>query len=423
VSKWEPLLKEPLRSEALAVVDLIAESLRRRVIKKAALANGSAGLAILFDYLSEAQRGNREKQIARKFLDQAADAVATTRMSPSFFGGFTGVAWAVAHLERRCWPDRDGEDSNQLIDEALKLYLSQKPWEEDYDLIRGLVGYGVYAVERLPKRSAIDCLTLVVKRLSEIAKRTRAGVTWHTAPELLPKAGNEDLPLGYYNLGLAHGVPGVIAFLSQVCATDDKRLRDTCAKARQLLQGAVTWVLRQRPADRSQSYPCFVGPGISPMPAHAGWFYGDLGIASALLTAARCVNEPAWEGQAVVIARRAAVRPAEQWEVVDCGLCCGAAGVGHLFNRLFQATGEARFSAAARFWFKRTLAERHQSKGIAGFVACSVGRSGPNEKRWIAAPGILHGAAGIALALLAATTSIEPEWDRILLLSRRSDLP
>ena len=124
-----------------------------------------------------------------------------------------------------------------------------------------------------------------------------------------------------------------------------------------------------------------------------------------------------------MIGRRAAARPAEQSDVVDGGLCYGAAGVGHLFNRLFQATGERRFSAAARFWFERTLAMRHPNKGIAGFVAYQPRPNRPNEPRWIAAPGILQGAAGIALALLAATTPLEPEWDRMLLLSGRSDLP
>jgi hypothetical protein len=34
---------------------------------------------------------------------------------------------------------------------------------------------------------------------------------------------------------------------------------------------------------------------------------------------------------------------------------------------------------------------------------------------WIAESGLLTGAAGIALALLAATTSVEPTWDRLLL--------
>jgi len=158
------------------------------------------------------------------------------------------------------------------------------------------------------------------------------------------------------------------------------------------------------------------------MPAGVAWWYGDLGIASALLIAARCLKQPAWEREALVIGRRVAARPAGQSGVVDSGLCYGAAGVGHLFNRLFQATGEARFSSAACFWFERTLAMRHPNKGIAGFVAYSSSTNRPNEKRWIAAPGILRGAAGIALALLAATTPVEPEWDRMLLLSGRSDL-
>src|SRR5450432_3822157 len=164
VREWKPLLREPARSQALAVIDLIAESLCRRVIKKAFIANGAAGLAILFDYLAEARSSNRERQSALTFLDQAADAVAATRMSPSFLGGFTGVAWAIAHLERKRSLGSEGEDSNQAIDEALKLYLSHSPWKEDYDVARGLVGYGIYSVERLPQRNAVDCLTLADRK-------------------------------------------------------------------------------------------------------------------------------------------------------------------------------------------------------------------------------------------------------------------
>ena len=63
---------------------------------------------------------------------------------------------------------------------------------------------------------------------------------------------------------------------------------------------------------------------------------------------------------------------------------------------------------------------RRPNRGIAGFLAYMPRPNRPNEKRWIAAPGILEGAAGIALALLAATTPVEPEWDRMLLLSGSS---
>jgi hypothetical protein len=41
------------------------------------------------------------------------------------------------------------------------------------------------------------------------------------------------------------------------------------------------------------------------------------------------------------------------------------------------------------------------------------------EVRWDADPGLLTGAAGIALALDAATSNREPEWDRFMLVSAR----
>ena len=399
--KWKRILSDRLREHALEATYAIAENLPERRLKDASLCQGKAGLAIFYAYLAETRSGCSDEKTGLQFLHQAADAIAWHRMSPGFFGGFTGVAWMMEHLEGRLL-ESDGEDPNQAIDEALKVHLSLSPWPGDYDVVSGLVGYGVYALERLPRQIALDCLKLVVDRLDEIAERAEQGLTWHTAPELLPEITRKDFPKGYYDLGLAHGVPGVIALLGQVCATRHKSLQAARTKAEPLLEGAVTWLLAQQPADRAQTFPYYAGPGIFPIPSRVAWCYGDLGIAVALLRAARCVNEPAWEREALMIGCRVAERPAEQSRVVDCGLCHGAAGVGHLFNRLFQATGQARFAAAARFWFERTLEMRRPKQGIAGFRAVRPNPKRPNEEQWIGLPGILEGAAGIALALLMA---------------------
>ncbi len=418
---WTPILEDSSRFQALDVIDSIAKSLCKRAVKEASLAGGTAGLALLYAYLAQARSGRDDQEVSAKLLEKASDAMAAQRMGPSFFGGFTGIAWAVAYLEKRLL-DSEREDACEAIDEALEIYLSRPSWRGDYDLVSGLVGYGVYALERLPQNSAVHCLKLVVSRLEEIAEHTKSGVTWPTAPELLPDSTRKDFPLGYYNLGLAHGVPGVVAFLGHVCATHDNRLGAIRVKARLLLEGAVSWLLAQQPADQTQPFPCHIAPDMPSIPARVGWCYGDLGIAVALLGAARCVSKRSWEREALLIGRRVAARPAEQSGVVDCGLCHGAAGVGHLFNRLFQATGEKCFSTAARFWFKRLFEMRRPKQGIAGFVAFMPNPGRPNDKQWIAMPGILEGAAGIALALLAAATPIEPEWDRMLLLSGRSAL-
>src|SRR5262249_10220302 len=149
-------------------------------------------------------------------------------------------------------------------------------------------------------------------------------------------------------------------------------------------------------------------------PARLAWCYGDPGIAAALLWAARCVGEPAWEEEARAIARRAAGRPPDQAGVVDAGLWHGACGLGPLFNRLSQATGDEGRAGAARFWFERALAMRRPGRGIGGYEAWLPGVGGQD---WVGEAGLLNGAAGIALALLAATTATEPAWDRVLLVA------
>ena len=102
--------------------------------------------------------------------------------------------------------------------------------------------------------------------------------------------------------------------------------------------------------------------------------------------------------------------------MIDAGLCHGAAGNGHLFHRLYRATGEPRLSAAARAWYGQALEYRQEGQGLAGFISWGMVPE-TEQGGWIASPGLLEGLAGIGLALLAATTSVTPEWDRLLLVS------
>jgi len=60
---------------------------------------------------------------------------------------------------------------------------------------------------------------------------------------------------------------------------------------------------------------------------------------------------------------------------------------------------------------------KEADKGIAGFSKLTPEAKVPEKVRWTAEPGILEGSRGVALALLAAITNIEPTWDRMLLAS------
>jgi lantibiotic modifying enzyme len=102
--------------------------------------------------------------------------------------------------------------------------------------------------------------------------------------------------------------------------------------------------------------------------------------------------------------------------VRDQGICHGSSGLAHLFNRLWQTTGEEAFAGAARLWIERTLDGRSPGEGIAGFRIWRVNTPGSGGY-WDAEPGFLEGVTGVGLTLLGAVSEVEPEWDRILLLS------
>ncbi len=414
---WCPLLDGDDADRAAAAVTAIAEGISGSPgpagSQVAALAGGDAGIALFFAYLARARPGEGYDQAAARHLDWAIDALASAPQLPSLYSGFTGVAWVAEHLQDGAAAEEDDDDPNSEIDEALHGHLGQSPWRRDFDLTTGLVGFGLYALERWSRPAAVECLERVVDRLEELAEPRPAGLAWHTRPELLPEENRLSLPRGADNLGLAHGVPGVIALLARLVA-----IGLAADRVYQLLAGAVSWLLAQKlAADEVSVFPYVVGEEVLVRPARTAWCYGDPGIAPALLAAARAAGRPDWEAEARSLARAVARRPAEQCGIQDAGICHGSAGLAHLCNRLYQATGDSELGAAARRWLVRTLDDRQPGLGVGGYLAWAPAEQDSNQMTWVADPGFLTGAAGIGLALLAATTAVEPGWDRILLAS------
>ncbi|HVS00322.1 MAG TPA: lanthionine synthetase C family protein, partial [Thermoanaerobaculia bacterium] len=358
---WRPLLQGDLADRAREAAETVALALplasgwlpmpmspETETAWNASLAAGDAGFSLLYAYLALGQNasgGDSEENAdtALALLDRSSEAVAAVPMSDSLFTGFTGIAWVTEHLEGRLF--ESDEEAHLGVDEALLDALSLSPWTGDYDLINGLVGLGIYALEGLPRPTAAACLEQVVDRLAERAERSRAaGTTWFSPPEILPAYQRELFPEGLYNFGVSHGIPGIIALLGAACQAGV-----AVTTAAPLLESAVPWLLaRHQGPESSWRFPHFFHPGRDPQPSRLAWCYGDLGIATALWIAARAAGNRVWEQAALDTALSAAVRPPHLTRVMDSGLCHGAGGVAHLFNRLYQATGEERLADAAR---------------------------------------------------------------------------
>jgi lantibiotic biosynthesis protein len=421
---WAPLLTGPEAERAREAIGGIASDFARLVeISDCRPAghswfglDGYCGIALFFSYCERGGFVLPAGDSVASALDLAIENLLTVQAHPALHGGFTGLAWTIEHfLKGNPDPDDPGEEiALRLVD-----HLGQSPWFHDYDLIAGLAGFAVWARERMPAPLGADCLARIVSRFADTAERRSEGIAWRTRPEQISRHERERFPAGNFNLGVAHGVPGAIGALAVAYAAGVER-----ETAFELIDGAVSWLLAQRlPEQAACRFPYNVWPGVEPKPTGLGWCYGDLGISVTLLAAARSAGRADWEREAIELGRKTALRPFPSPDPSagktsgDACVCHGAAGNGHLFHRLFHATGDAVFSDAARAWFGRALDLREPGSGIGGYRFWEPDDDGTMALK--ASPGLLNGAAGVGLALLAAVGEVEPEWDRLLL----ADIP
>lgn len=411
---WAPVLAGPQAEAAWRAVWDVSRALDALPDwsqEGPSLSGGAAGAALFQGYLAKATGSPEALAACQRLQAIAGDLLVSQASSTGLFAGFPGVGWAAAHLQALLEPG--GEDCASEIDEALDLLLARKTWQDSYDLIIGLVGHGVYALERLEAGLGRPLLARVIGHLERLAVAREEGLAWFTPAWQLPAWQREFAPEGYWNLGLAHGIPGVLALLGR--AIQAGVATDT---AQRLLEGGVAWLLARRNPKGTQGwYNTSLSEGLpwTPQGSRVAWCYGDLGLAAALLSAARDADRPDWEATALRTARDAAARPRESRGVRDAGLCHGSAGNALIHLRLWHATGEDCFRQAALDHLDWTLAFRNPAQPFGGFPQYRLDDARQASMHYT--PGLLEGGSGVALTLLAALTDQAPDWDRHLLIS------
>jgi len=420
---WSPLFQgdaaEAVRSAAEETLEALLDWPRR---ENPGLPGGHAGLALVCGYGAQVLGDARLRDRSQEFLNLAVAGIAAQPTLPALHGGFSGVAWVRAHLNRQTAASPDDRGYEE-IDATLARSIDLSPPESNYDLIGGLAGLGLYALERGADSGARPVLDRVVVRLVTMAEPRPDGVTWLTPPHLLPEHQRTQTPLGCYNLGLAHGIPGILVVLARAGAAgalDDRGC--------EVLERGVQWLLAQQQTFANGTrFPHLIPRGFEDRQSgsRVAWCYGDLGIAAALVVAGKCHDRADWVSAALDIARSAATIPEEKSGVLDHGFCHGSVGNAHLFHRIYRATGDAALAGAARSWFAQLLRTR-QNLGIGGFVSwrarnpTGVGAAAMDYAH-LPDPSLLTGSAGVVAGLLAANSDVEPEWDRCFAVSAVRD--
>ncbi len=423
-----PLMDGPLRDQAIARVHEIAEALARPYeewtlsqrpgstgLRSVSLALGRGGPAVFYAWLARNGLYDRAHELAARYIQESMDLFGEQSMDASLLCGFPSVAWTVEHV-LRLLDQFPADDPNEPVDEAIVAALADDSYVPAYDLIDGLAGLGVYALERYPhSRHALPMMEGILRRLEFTACKQSIGVAWPSG-QMTRTAQGKDVAADetYFNLGLSHGIPGVIGCLARF-----QRVPEVRDRAAQLLGGAVEWFQEQRlppEPDAQGAYPDFVAHDVESEPARLAWCYGDPGVALALFAAARARTDSRLEAFALDVAHSGARRPLASSGVVDAGLCHGSAGLAHIFHRLYRASGDEVCRQASVQWLTHLLERVEDRPNIAGMTTFCFERERDGE--YIEDPAWLTGAAGAGLVLVSALSEPNdklPTWDRPLL--------
>ncbi len=378
---------------------------------------------MLFEYLEACFPGQGWDREARWHMETAARAVeATPGLGISLWGGLGSLAFSAWYLSRG---GRRYRGLSTILDEALipKVEAQAEALDaapggcavDHFDLISGLTGAGLYLLCRSELEAARRTLERVLHSLVLLTTDDEGLPRWWTPLHLLIGEQLARCPHGNLNCGLAHGIPGPLGLMSlakmhgiPVPGTDEG------------IERIVAWSLAHRVDDRrGANWPSFYPlprPGereesrAKPRPAIAGWCYGSPGLSRALYLAGQALARPDWSQVAVDAMRSAVTRPVEERDIPSPTFCHGVAGLLQITMRFARDTGLPVFEHATRALLAQ-LVDAYDPGSILGFR--SIDHTGTS----IDDPGLLDGAPGACLVMLAATTLVEPTWDRMFLLS------
>lgn len=384
---WPPILTGPVASAARDAARAISDDLARETI--AVEPGDTAAVALFFAYAAGEWDDDATNAAYARAVERLVAQLDGEHSYLHLFGGLAGDGWVLAHIA--------GDGAAEALDAIDRALLDQLASTPAYDLGEGLVGFGVYFVERLVNDPAAalprDGLARVVAQLVARSRAQPDGAAWETTRD-----GRT-----FLDCGAAHGAAGVIALLGKAHELG-------VASDPSLLAAAMSWLWAQAgPVTPRGRFPAQVAPPRAAHPTRTAWCYGDPGVA--LLTWSACTRSGASTADARALVALVAERDPQATGIVDAGLCHGASGLGHLLGRAYAASGDAALRAASTRWFERALAFR-RAGGIGGFWSPPPGGQAGD---WSPAPGFLEGATGIGLTLLGALGTAEPAWDRLLL--------
>jgi lantibiotic modifying enzyme len=354
-----------------------------------------------YDYKYNKKKTSKStSKLIHELFDYIQRTIQEDKYFQSFHTGISGAIWLLKYIELTYEYIELDRDSNFIFRDYTFKKAIRDFKAGHYDLFIGGIGNSMFLFENLETeliKNPSFVLTLASTRNSD-----GKGLYWKS--KLLDGSGH----IGEY-LGLAHGSASVLVFYSKMAILniEPDENKEICSKI-------IHNILSHKRNYELAIFPSEVFENNLHQNTRLAWCQGDLGIAAAIFNAGVTFNNKEWLDEAYDILHHIYTKRTdlEQNGIYDANICHGAAGVAHIFNKVYQYSKIPEFKKATDLWVEHTLYFAKYEDGVAGFKTMD------NERGLINSTGLLTGISGIGLVLLSY---LYPEtvntWDRCLLLS------
>ena len=363
---------------------------------KIGLVDGCAAWILYFYNLHKVFGAQQDDKLVDDLLTRCMDFLNSSysTLSMTYDSGLAGFALTLDYLCDENYLDKaDCLDVMTQFNSCIITEVKRQSSIGNFDLFNGSLGMVQYLVNQ--SHEDLGWLQMFVDSLRISLKESRFGKAWTT---IKTEAGQTR---EYINLGLPHGILGILAVLVRIkernlCDVDD------------MILGSINTLnsVRQAKLSTEYVYPCFISTDDElKVKSTLAWCYGDLITGYILLKTAKSLSDDLLAKSAVELLTSCVNR--KNLYNDDVSLCHGYMSASLLFKKSFEITGDDQFLHASHYWKTMTIntLRQYEITGLPRFM------KGTNQRS-----SLFYGIAGVNLAILATEFDQASGWEEVMLL-------
>ncbi|REC44735.1 lanthionine synthetase LanC family protein [Chryseobacterium pennipullorum] len=376
------------------IISEIEECIRKKdsVLTSIGLNNGilSASLFYYYHYLMTQEAKSLE--LVTYYIEKSLSALTEDYRSFHFNDEIRELGLYILFLKQQGILDNDIDSLLENIDEILEEILIQKMEQGDLDLTSGFPSIAKYFV----LRNIADKKQLIYKtidRITELSRSDENGSYW------MFDLRNKELP--YVELGLGHGVTGVVSYLLFLYKNRIFTDQSIALIHRGL---SFIWACKEKNAENISLFP-FNAYENKYVDYH-NLAYGEIGIGYTFYNAGILLNNTDYSEKGLhILLNTTRFKDTDKKMILEPGLTYGSAGLTALYKNIYQLTEHEAFLDAKEYWHQHLL--QYQSNENTSWAGFSPYYAKQYESVHLA---LGQGITGIGIMLMADITKMNHSY-------------